>query len=562
MRASTIYKTGCPFIDDYAAAVFSGEVKSCKRLKLWIRKQLETLNDPDVFIDTVKAQKAVGMIEDFFQMKLLPWELYILGLVHSFYRSDDTVVFDEFLIVMGRGNGKNGFISALAWYLTTAEHGVQGYNVDIIANSEDQAKTSFQDITDMLNQNEHRVNRSFEWTKEQIKNISTNSVVKFHTSNARTKDGKRSGCLIFDEIHAYVDTALIDVFVSGFGKRKYSRQFNITTRGDVVDGVLDHYLDMADDLFAGELEAPGLAVLIYEMDAEEEVDDFELHEKANPSIRYFPELRKTIKKQYDKMKAGLISEDEFYTKRFNWPKRDREKAIASEQELRIASRPLPDMTGWSCVCGIDFAMLSDMAAIGLLFRKGKEYFWHCHAWIYKGGSDWNRIRVREQFPDWEKRGLLTIVPVEDNQISPELLTDWLAAQMQLYNVQSVTIDLARYELMKESLRPLGFCPENKNLLLARPLWLVAAVPVIDSMFRTGSLAWGDSPLMVNATSNTKKVRMKSQNASGNFKYDKVEARSRKTDAFFAFAHAVAGSLQGETLDNDTESFIEMTFTEF
>ena len=42
--------------------------------------------------------------------------------------------------------GKNGFISGVSWYLTTHYHGIQGYNVDIIANSEEQATTSFNDI--------------------------------------------------------------------------------------------------------------------------------------------------------------------------------------------------------------------------------------------------------------------------------------------------------------------------------------------------------------------------------------------------------------------------------
>lgn len=81
-------------------------------------------------------------IERCFGISLFDWELFVLALVHCYY-SDDTLVFTEFLIMMGRGNGKNGFISGLAWYLTTHYHGVAGYNIDIIANSEEQAKTSF-----------------------------------------------------------------------------------------------------------------------------------------------------------------------------------------------------------------------------------------------------------------------------------------------------------------------------------------------------------------------------------------------------------------------------------
>ena len=101
--------------------------------------------------------------------------------------------------MMGRGNGKNGFISGLAWYLTTKYHGVKGYNVDIIANSEDQAETSFNDVYEMLERTWGKSKKFFYKSKEKIINLDTKSYIKFNTSNARTKDGKRSACLIFDE---------------------------------------------------------------------------------------------------------------------------------------------------------------------------------------------------------------------------------------------------------------------------------------------------------------------------------------------------------------------------
>jgi len=108
------------------------------------------LNNDDVYIDSIKIEKGIELIERYFKMKFLDWELFIFALIHCYYISTDSVVFDEFFIVMGRGNGKNGFISPIAWYLTTPCHGISGYNVEIIANSEDQAKTSFGDIYDML----------------------------------------------------------------------------------------------------------------------------------------------------------------------------------------------------------------------------------------------------------------------------------------------------------------------------------------------------------------------------------------------------------------------------
>jgi len=151
------------------------------------------------------------LIERYFEIELVPWELFILALVHCYYE-DGTPVFTEFFILVGRGNGKNKFISALTWYLTTHFHGIKGYNIDIIANSQEQAKTSFMDIYEMLELTWSKSKKFFYKTKETIVNTRTNSYIKYNTSNSRTKDGKRSACLVFDEVHEYEDWDLINVY--------------------------------------------------------------------------------------------------------------------------------------------------------------------------------------------------------------------------------------------------------------------------------------------------------------------------------------------------------------
>ncbi|MGB4023540.1 MAG: terminase large subunit, partial [Acutalibacteraceae bacterium] len=147
-----------PYIDDYIDGIRSGAIPACKELKQAMDYVEQKLDNPDVIIRGDMIDKAVELIEKYFEFKLFNWELFILALIHCYYKSQDAVVFDEIFIMMGRGNGKNGFISALAWYLTTHYHGIRGYNVDIIANSEDQAKTSFMDVYEVLERT---------WTKSQ-----------------------------------------------------------------------------------------------------------------------------------------------------------------------------------------------------------------------------------------------------------------------------------------------------------------------------------------------------------------------------------------------------------
>lgn len=75
---------------------------------------------------------------------------------------------------------------------------------------------------DVLEQNAVKMKRHFRWNKEVIKNLKTGSELRFRTSNAKTKDGGRPGKVDFDEYHAYENSALIDVAVTGLGKKTLS----------------------------------------------------------------------------------------------------------------------------------------------------------------------------------------------------------------------------------------------------------------------------------------------------------------------------------------------------
>ena len=94
--------------------------------------------------------------------------------------------------------------------------------------------------------------RKFDWTKESITNKATGSTWKYHTRAPGTKDGGRPGKVNFDEFHAYENTKLIDVAVTGLGKVPHPRRTIVTTQGDVRDGPLDTTLEKALAILAGE----------------------------------------------------------------------------------------------------------------------------------------------------------------------------------------------------------------------------------------------------------------------------------------------------------------------
>ena len=524
--------TNCKYIDDYIGAIRSGQVPASREMHQACDYIARKLDDPDVFIDVGKVERAVTLIEKYFKIALFDWERFIIALIHCYYRSTDTVVFSEYLIMMGRGNGKNGFISGVAWYLTTADHGVPGYNVDIIANSEEQAKTSFEDIYQMLDDNWGKLKKFFYKTKEIITSLRTRSYIKYNTSNARTKDGKRSACLIFDEIHEYQNSDTIKVFRSGFGKRKHSREFYITTNGYVRDGVLDDRLRIAHDVLNGEITQSRLCPLIYKLDSEDEAADKTTWEKANPSLPYLPNLMLEIEKNWMEKDYDATVSSDLYTKRFNLPKSNGELAVTDYDNIKATNRPLPDLTGWTCTAGIDYAELSDWAAVNLHFKRGDDRFDINHAWLCLQSKTLHRVKA--PWREWARQGLVT--PVDDVGIHPDLLTTWIWEAMQKYNVKMVALDGYRFALVADSLAKIGFDPKGrKNVKLVRPSDIMQVEPVVQECFNRGLFTWGDAPHLRWSVNNTKRVRS-SRNIgtdTGNFIYAKIEAKSRKTDPWMA-----------------------------
>lgn len=524
-----------PYIDDYIDGCRNGSILVEEEILLacdWIE---EKLNDPDVFIDAEKIDKAVELMERYFEIKLFDWELLVTACIHCYYKSDDTLVFTKIVLIMGRGNGKNGYISPLSWYLTTHYHGIKGYNVDIVANAEDQAKTSFDDVYEMLERTWGKSKKFFYKSKELIKNLSTKSYIKFNTSNAKTKDSKRTGCLIFDEVHGYQTYDDIKVFTSGFGKRKHSRTFMISTNGNVRNGVFDDTIAIAKDILNGTIKDLRWLPLIYRIHTEEQAKDKNNWHLANPSLKYLPTLQLEMENAYTEMQYSAALEEEFFTKRMNYPKGNRDLQVTEWDNIAATNKTMPDLTGRQCVVGIDYTKINDLASVDLHFRDGDIRYKINHSWLCLQSADLKRLKIPWQ--QWADEGKLTLV--DDVEISPYLITDYILEMAMSYNILAVAVDGFRYALLAKALKEIGFDKENKNLYLVRPSDIMKIVPVIDSIFVNHYLICGDNPVFRWATNNTKLIASgkKQGTDTGNFYYGKIEGKSRKTDPFMAGVHS-------------------------
>ena len=107
------------------------------------------LTRKDIFFDDEMIENYIRFTEKWY-FKMEPFQKFLAAFVFLFYKKDRTIFFDQFFYFMGRGGGKNGLISSLVHFFISPLHGIDRYNISIVANSELQAKTSFKEIYETI----------------------------------------------------------------------------------------------------------------------------------------------------------------------------------------------------------------------------------------------------------------------------------------------------------------------------------------------------------------------------------------------------------------------------
>lgn len=533
------------YIQEYLDIIDNEVFPVCKEQKLLSRFIKNIFDTENLIIDEEKVEKYFSY-QKYFPFDLFPWEKFCFVLHNCVFKENGLPRFADLFILVGRGSGKNAYLGYEDFCLITPTNGIKNYDIDISANSEDQAKTTFMDIYNILEDPKHtkKMKKHFYWNKEEIINLKTKSRIKFRTNNPKGKDGLRSGKVDFDEIHAYQNWENINVFTTGLGKKDQPRRTYITTNGDVRDGPLDNLLEKAMLILSGEVEDNGFLPFICRLDDEDEVHNPENWAKANPSLPYRPSLMEQMKKEYADYKINPYVNSAFMTKRMNIPKGSKDIEVTSWENILATNKEIPDLEGASCTIGIDYTKVNDMMSAGLLFLKGGVYYWITHSWFCTNSRD--KERIKAPLEEWARQGLLTIV--DDVEINPDLATEWIQEQLIKYNFLKLGVDNFRLGLISKALKEIGIETTNKDeVKIIRPSDIMKIVPVIDSLFNNHKIVWGDNPLMRWFTNNTKLT----DKTLGNYVYDKIEPKSRKTDGFMAFVHAMIAAQ--DTLEDEDNS---------
>lgn len=522
-----------PEIQSYIDLVESGKVRTCKDQKALIKHIKWCFAHEKIHVDVEQLKNYMGL-QKYTPFKLFEWQNFVVAL-HLCTYWDDTGMprWPDLFCMIGRGGGKDGTIAFESFCVTSPYNPIPKYNVDICGNNEEQGMRPVYDLTEWLDNPSYtkKLKRFFRWTKEIITGIANKSVIKGRTNNPAGKDGLRSGMVVFNEIHQYQNYKNIDVFTTGLGKVAHPRRAYYTTNGDIREGPLDDIMADSEAILFEGADDNGLLPFICRLDTKEEVYDEKNWVKANPSLPYLPDLLSEIRKEFREWKNNPDRLPAFMSKRMNYPDGKTEIGVTDWDNIAMTNKELPEMDKWSCTCGIDYMKVTDFASVNLHFKQGDKRYDINHSWICSSSKDLPKIKAPWQ--KWVDDGLITYV--DDVEIHPSLITEYIQNMGQKYRIEMVSVDNYRYTLLSDALAKIGFSPERGNLHLIKQSDILKIVPVIDSCFVNGYFYWGDNPVLRWGTNNTKLIRYGRDVGAdkGSFVYAKIEARSRKTDPFMA-----------------------------
>ena len=428
----------------YAEEVTEGKIVCGDNIRLACSRFLADLQREDLefreavvdraiaFISTLKhfAGKSSGK-----NFNLEDWQQFIVANIIGFYwKASGERRFTSSYIEVSRKNGKTALAAALCLYYLIAD-GEDGAEVDLAANSKDQAKIAFSFCSTFAKQLDPKakVLRAY---RDSILFDVNNSKLKVFAADDSKLDGFNASFGLVDEYHSAKNSRVRDVIKSSMGMRQNPHLCTITTAG--FDKTLPCYRlrSTAIEILNGLKEDDSMFIAIYSLDNDDDWTEQKNWVKCTPNLNVTV-TEKYIKEQVQSAINNPSEEVGVKTKTLNlWC--DTAEVWLPEQYLIKASCKIDfeQLKELPCYVGVDLAATSDLTAVSyLVVNEGTYYFWNHY---YLPESALKEKPDRELYKYWKQQGLLTIT--EGNVTDYDYITNDIMKFGEKVSIQKVGYD--------------------------------------------------------------------------------------------------------------------------
>lgn len=428
----------------YAVDVVEGNVISCENIKLSCKRFLSDFNRDDLeFRESVvdRAIAFIGTLKHFAGKSsgknfiLEEWQQFIIAnIVGWYWKETGDRRFTSSYIEVSRKNGKTALAAALCLYYLIAD-GEDGAEVDLAANSKEQAKIAFSFCSNFAKQLDPKA-RYLTAYRDSILFDVNNSKLKVFAADDSKLDGFNASFGLVDEYHSAKNSRVRDVIKSSMGMRQNPHLCTITTAG--FDKTLPCYKlrTTAIEILNGLKTDDSMFIAIYSLDDEDDWTD------ENNWIKCTPNLNVTVTNKYirEQVQSAINNPSEevgVKTKTLNlWC--DSSSVWLPESYIVKGSKTinLEDFRDYECYIGVDLAATSDLTAVTYLIVKDDTYYFKTD--YYLPETALSQKADRELYKYWKQQGLLKIT--EGNVTDYDYITNDMFKASDIVSIQAVGYD--------------------------------------------------------------------------------------------------------------------------
>lgn len=379
------------YFEEYKAAVQSGVYVLGEWMKLNFNLVENGLRNKKFFYNPEKAHKAVGFIENHIRFvegkdgnfKLEIWQKYITGCIFGLVDKDDIRQFTEFVLLIGRKQGKSTWVAALEVCVayTQREIGMQLYN---LAPKLQQANIIYNQALLMIDQN-NALKKRGKKRRSDFYIRHKNCTIQPLAFNSKKSDGFNPYFTCFDEFGAWEGQKSIDMYnvmMSGQGGRLDPINIACSTANFVDGGLYDEIFVRATAALQGTSEEENLLAFLYTIDDIDKWDNVEELRKSLPNLGVSFYERKLVA-EIRKAHQSERYKKEFITKFCN-VKQNSIVAWLSDAQIKSTICEALDLEmfyAMSGVGGVDLSQTTDLTAACVVIRYQEIDYILAHFWL-------------------------------------------------------------------------------------------------------------------------------------------------------------------------------------
>lgn len=428
----------------YVEDVLNGKIVVGELIKLACQRFKDDLQREDIYFNESVVDKAInfiGTLKHFMgkssgkHFKLENWQQFIIANIVGWYWKDgNTRRFTSSYIEVSRKNGKTALAAALCLYYLIAD-GEDGAEVDLAANSKEQAKIAFEFCSSFSKQLDPK-GKYLKPYRDNVQFALNNSKLKVFAADDSKLDGFNASFGLIDEYHAAKNSKVRDVIKSSMGMRNNPHLCTITTAG--FDKTLPCYKLRSTSIeILNKLKTDdSMFIAIYSLDDKDNWTDKDNWVKCTPNLNVTV-TSKYIKEQVQSAINNPSEEVGVKTKTLNlWC--DVADVWLPESYIVKASKDihLEDFRDCECYIGVDLSATSDLTAVSYLIEKDNIYYFKTD--YYLPESALVDKPDRKTYKLWKQQGLITITA--GNVTDYDYITNDIVAASNILNIQKIGYD--------------------------------------------------------------------------------------------------------------------------